>query len=263
MRKLAIDLQILIAVAITLLTIGLAYVDIPLIGSFVRLIGVFVVPGWLFTNVLFGNRKGPDQETRFILVFGLGVVLVALELVLLPLIGIRISQESIVLSGAFTSSLLAAVLILRLRTDRDGLDKIPVLSAMPLSVAVILVLCIFVPIHQPIVNESYTEFYLAPSPSVQTDDGATTVELIITSHEQEDYTYTVFCKDTSGSEKLLLKSLLKSESRLVVELSVPPPRPGLVSKMWLSLHREGDNTTYRWVELVGGGCDLLSTRDDP
>jgi hypothetical protein len=223
---------------------------------------VFVVPGWLFTNVLFGSRKEPDQETRFILVFGLGAALVTLELVLLPLIGIRISQKSIVLSGAVTSSLLAAVLVLQLRTDRDGHDKIPVLSAMPLSVAVVLVLCSFVPIHQPVVKESYTEFYLAPSLSVRTDDGVAKMDLVVISHEQEDHMYAVFCRDTSDSGKLLLESLLEPESSLAVELFVSPPRSGSVSKMWLSLYREGDNMAYRWVELVGGGCDLLSVRGD-
>jgi uncharacterized membrane protein len=259
---LVFDLQMLAAVAITLLTIGLAYMDIPFIGPAVRLIGVFVLPGWLLTNVLFGNRKGPSQETRFILVFGLGAALVALELVMLLLIGIAISRESIALAGAVTSLLLMGVLVVRLRTDRRGL-RLPVLNAMSLSIVAVLVLYAFVPSHQPIVKESYTEFYIAPSSSETPDDQTAERDLVITSHEEKDHIYTVLCGDSSGSQRLLAKFSLAPESSFVIQLLVPPAQLSSASKMRLSLYRNGDDTPYRWVELIGGRCDLLSTHGGP
>lgn len=253
----AIDLQILIAAVIALLTIGLAYIDIPLIGPIVRLVGVFVVPGWLFTNVLFVNRKEPDHETRFILVFGLGATLVALEWVILPLIGVRMSRESVALAGAVTSVLLAGGLVLRLQTGHSDLGKITVRSALPLSIIATLVIYIFVPLHRPVVKESYTEFYIAPS-SGTLEYPTAKMNLVITSHEEKAHTYTVFCKDNSGSERRLAESIIEPEASFVIELLVPPPQPGSSSKMQLSLYREGDDTPYRWVELIGASCARLS-----
>ena len=253
-----VDLHTLTAVAISLFTFGLAYIDIPLVGPIVRLLGVYVVPGWLLTNVLFSNRKGPDQETRFILVFGLGATLIALELAMFHLIGIRVSRKSVALAGAVTSLILAGMLVFRLRVDHSGLDRIPMQSAMPLSIIAVLVLYGFVLLHRPVVKERYTEFYIAPSSSETPDDQAVKMDLVVTSHEEKDHTYTISCRDTSGSERQLAKSVVEPESSVVIELLVPPPQPGSASKMQLSLYRRGDDTPYRWVELAGEGCDLLS-----
>jgi uncharacterized membrane protein len=252
-------LQLLVGVVISILTVVLALLDTTLIGPVVSLMGVSVVPGWLLTHVLFGSHDEPDQVTRSILVLGLGAVLVALELIVLPVVGIRISRESVALAAAVTSWLLVGLLVFRLRMDRSDLDRVPVLSAMPLSFIAVLVLYAVVPLHQPLVRESYTEFY-ATSLSEAKDDQAAKVDLVIVSHEQEDQIYAVFCRDISGSERLLVESSLEPESSLVTQLFVSPPQSDWAGKMWLFLYREQDDTPYRWIELIGGGCDLLSPR---
>jgi uncharacterized membrane protein len=250
-------LQLLVTTVIIVLAIGLALMDASVIEQVIGLLGVFVLPGWLLTSVLFGIHSGLDQETRVILVLGLGVALVALELVALTAVGIKLSRESVALGGALISLLLVGMLMFRLPSDRTKLGSKSVLVTLLLSAVIVLVMYIFIPLHQPVGKESYTEFYVVPRRFEATGDQTSGVELVITSHEQKKTTYTVLCTDMVGSETLLTKSELEPESSLTVDLFVPPPQADSISKVRLSLYREEDDTPYRWVELVGEGCDLL------
>lgn len=252
----SIRLQLFIVAIISILTVGLVFLDVPLIGPVISLIGMFVLPGWLLTDVLFGIRDGPTQETRFILIFGLGALFVAFELFIMSLIGVRISRESVALVGAASSFLLIGIFILRFRTMRSDFGNISVPRALALSAVTVLVLYGFVLLHQFDVKENYTEFYVVPR-AFGTDDQISKADLVIFSHEQKEHLYAVLCTDATDSTMLLAQSSLEPESSLTVELFVPPPQPGSTSKIRLSLYREGDATPYRWVELTGEVCNLL------
>jgi uncharacterized membrane protein len=250
-------LQLLVAAMMSVLTVGLAFLDVPVLGPLVGLVGVFIVPGWLLTSVLFGDHGGPDQETRFILVFGLGAVLMALELFTLSLANVQISRASISLAGALTSWGLIGARALQHRTEQYGRRGFRGLNTLLLSICAVLLLYGFVPLHQPVTQESYTEFYTLPRVSRAADGQVFNVDLVIANHEQQGYTYTVLCSDTTGPESVLAKSYLEPESKLSIGLFVPPPHPDSTDKVSLYLYREGDESPYRRVQLAWRECDRI------
>jgi hypothetical protein len=237
--------------------IGVAFMEASFAGAMISLLVVFVVPGWLLTNVLFGRWGSLKPEACFILTFGLGASLAALDAVFLTLIGIRISRESTTILAAAVSFLLMGALI-----ARRGLGHWHQESALPWRVLVaamlaIFVFCALVLFHQPVVQEAYSEFYIVPRGWDEVNGHISKADLILSSHEDRTYLFRMICKEASGSEQLLAESLIQPESSFGVELFVPPPEPGQSSRIQLVAYREGDGTPYRWVELVGGACDLL------
>jgi uncharacterized membrane protein len=251
------NFQIVVATAISLLMAGLVYLQVPLVEPIVGLVGVFVLPGWLLTSVLFGNRSKPDPETRFVLVFGLGAALVALELVLMSAIGIGITRTSVLLTGAAVSLLLLGALIFRLRATGDESSGAPMSNILLLCGVTLPVLCGFAALHQPLGTEAYTEFYVAPHDVRAADGQMAGADLVIVNHEQEEHRYRVVCRDATGSERTLVQSALESDSSLTVELALSPFQSSSTDKMRLYLYRANDDVPYRWVELMGDECELL------
>lgn len=253
----SIRLLLLIVAMVSILAVGAAFWNVPFVGPVISLASLFAVPGWLLTNVLFGNRTSPDIETRFILTFGFGLALVALESIALTLTGIGISRQSVTILGAMTNALLMGALILRRRTGDNDRGQIPRLNALPLSIIAIFVICTLVLFHQPTVQESYTEFYVIPRRFGSAEGYMSQVDLVISSHEEKSQTFRVFCEDARGAKILVAESMVEPESSFSVALAVPPPQPGLLEKMRLSVYRTEENVPYRWIELVGGGCERL------
>jgi len=252
-----INLQFLVAAVTGVLTIGLAYLDVPLAGPIIGLLGVIVVPGWLLTHLLFDWHQGPGPVVRFILVFGLGASLLALELLVLTTIGIRLTRRSVLLTGAASSIVLLGILILWRRTDWSHARGAPVPDILLLCYLAVPVLWAFVALHQPRLRESYTEFYVVPQPFRTAESQTSEAHLVILSHEREEHIYTVMCQDTAGLEQALLQSVVKPGSNLTIELSMSPLQSGAMNKTRLYLFREQDETPYRWVELIGTDCDQL------
>jgi uncharacterized membrane protein len=207
--------------------------------------------------VLFGNRSRPDPETHFVLVFGLGAALVALELVLLNAIGIGITRASVLLTGAAVSLLLLGAFIFRLRATGDESSGASGSNILLLCGVTLPVLCGFAALHQPLGTEAYTEFYVALCDGRTADGQVTRADLVIVNHEQEKHRYRIVCTDATGSERTLMQSALESGSSLTVELAMPSLQSGSTDKMRLYLYRGNDDVPYRWVELMGEGCDLL------
>ena len=240
---------------VVLLSAGLSYLNIPLIGPAVRMISAVVLPGWLLTTVLFVGHKKPGLETRFILIFGLGAALLALESFIMNATNIGVSPDSVVLGGMVVSCLLLLVLLFRHHL-RPGISTASSEgTALLLSSVAVLVLYGFAALHQPFAKESYTEFSVIPHSSPAVPGQMYEADLVTASHEKDEHIYTVLCKDAAGQERMLFKSVLEPESGFTITWSLPPPDSS--EKVRLNLYRDESKRPYRWVELIASNCDLL------
>jgi uncharacterized membrane protein len=246
-------LEFLLVLFFTIFTLVTLFLDMTWVGGVISLIGFFIVPGWLLTHALLGDSNKPDLVSRFILVFALGATLVAFEMLGLTLLKVKISRESAILVGTIISwLLLGLILIIRRQTtssDSGNSLQVSTLSLLIPIMAVIVIIAI-VPLHQPIVQERFTEFYTLPriSEPVYT-------EVVIVNHEQKRQTYTVACKDGSNPESLLLIATLESESSQSFNLNLA--QPAVAHKLRLNLYLEEVTVPYRWLEVMGTRCDAL------
>ena len=247
--------NLVVAALLGILSILLVVVEVPLIGPAISLVGVSILPGWLFAIALFGVAQGLHPVTWMVLTFGLSTVVMVLDALVLTLVGIPLSRNSMTLAGVAGSLALISILALRQRALVNSQSRIQ-LGVLLVSILVVCGAGGLVLGHQPVEQESYTEFYVVAQSVGETAGYVSKSDLALASHEDELRVFRVICSDSSGIDRLVTESRLGPDSVLNIGLLVPPPPSGSRSKITLSVYRDGDVVPYRWIELVGGGCDL-------
>ncbi|MBN1993409.1 MAG: hypothetical protein JW953_11970 [Anaerolineae bacterium] len=244
-------LEFFIVLFFSIFTLASLFFELAWIGDLLSIIGIFIIPGWLLTQILVEDNDKPDV-TRFILIFTLGAVLVTLEAFSLVILNINITREFITLASLIVSWFLLATLVFRQQMTSDDLDNSIKKSVLTISVAIItaVILILFISLHQPIAQENYTEFYVIPRLSGQ-------MEVFIVNHEQNPHTYILTCKDNTAPEVLLAIFLLEPGSRQRLDMDSSLLQSDLANKMRLNLYLDEVTVPYHWLEVIGTSCNQL------
>jgi len=250
-------LELWIIFSVSLLTIGSVFINLGEIGSIFSFIGVFIIPGWLLTRILFYDVDETDRVIRFILTIVLGAVLVFLETFVLSILRIEISREIVILIGTLVTWLLLGALIYQRRiitnnSFREYKSEIKNLLGLIIFIPILI---FFILLHKPVTNETYTEFYISPQMFMPTNEDQSALFVTIVNHENKTLIYKITCEDNVEHEELLTATSLISESSQTLVLPIDPSGvSSAIRKIRVNLYRDIDTLPYRWVEIGGISC---------
>ncbi|MCD4671449.1 MAG: hypothetical protein K8R77_02190 [Anaerolineaceae bacterium] len=243
-----------IILAVLLLTLFASlYWNIGWLESAVGVLLAFIIPGWLFVRLLFGERPF-ELEVEVLLILFISVFLISLEVLLLIYFNIAISKELFQLMAAITDCLLLLILKIKNRRSLQSTTVPRRINWPSLLAAVLVPLVLFAfglwHIHET--RESFTELYVA-SDGVSADEP---LNLIVESHEEHIQFFTLVCQAQEG-ERLILGNFELSpgqQQRITIAYSYNM-QPDVKLKIALDQHKGAAG--YRWIEIPGDACDQL------
>lgn len=240
-----------IILAVLLLTLYAAiYWDFGWLESAAGVLLAFVLPGWLFVRLLFGERPF-ELEVEVLLILFISAFLIALEV--LALIYFRIPVEKSLLQWVAVVTDGVLLLVLKIKqagqSRRAGAPRQVNWPSLLAAVIVPLVLLAFGLFHIHETRESFTEFYVV--------SGGGSVNLMVDSHEEHTQFFSLICQ-TQEDERLVLGNFELSpgeQQRIVVAYSHNRLGDG---RLRLELDQHKGIEGYRWIEIPGEACADLS-----
>jgi len=250
-------LELWIIFSVSFLTIGSVFINLGWMGSIFSFIGVFIIPGWLLTRILFYDVDEPDRAIRFILTFVLGAVLVFLETFVLSRLRIEINREIVILIGTLITWLLLGALIYQRRIISNNSSRGYKSEILNLLVLIIFIpiLIFFILLHKPVTIETYTEFYFSPQMYETAKEDHSAAIVTIVNHENRTLIYKITCEDNIEQETFLIATSSISESTQNLEIPIiryETSNP--IRKIRINLYRDNDSYPYRWLEIAGTSC---------
>ena len=210
----------------------------------------FVVPGWLFVRLLFGERPF-ELEVEVLLILFISAFLITMEVLVLIYFRIPMTKLLVQWMSAITDGILLLILKITqaLQPHRAGAPRRINWPSLLAAVVVPLVLLVFGLFHIHETRESFTEFYVASS--------GEPVTLIVESHEERTQFFSLVCQ-TQADESLILGNFELSpgeQQKIVVAYSQNGAKK---DKLRLELDQHKGVEGYRWIEIPGDNCSELS-----
>ena len=240
----------LILAALLLTLVAAIIWEIGWLESTVGVLLAFVMPGWLFVRLLFGERPF-ELEVEVLLILFLSAFLIALEVLVLIYFRIPMAKSLVQWMAVITDGVLLLILKIRqaVQTHQAGAPRRINWPSLLAAVVVPVLLLVFGLFHIHETRESFTEFYAASS--------GESVTLIVASHEVRTQFFSLVCQ-TQEDERLILGNFELSsgeQQKIHIAYSRNEIRDG---KLRLSLDQHKGAEGYRWIEIPGEDCADLS-----
>lgn len=218
---------------------------------------VFVLPGWLLTRLLFGERPF-ELEIEVLLILFLSAFLISLEV--LPLLYFRVEVNRTLFVNISLVTNWTLLLILKIKTGTFSarqFKSVPIhWTALLAAVVVPLVLLGFGLLHLHETHESFTEFRLASD----VPDSAGSLLLEVASHEETVQFFSLVCQaeGQEGAEQTVLGNFEvgPGETKAIMIAYSRPLAQN--TKLKLSLDQHKGLASYRWLEVPGDDCGQIT-----
>lgn len=252
-NRLAKHLDALILSVLLLVLYASLYGSVSWLESVASVLLAFVVPGWLFVRLLFGERPF-ELEVEVILILFISAFLISLEVLVLIYFRIPITKTLLQWMVVVTDCLLLVILKIRRAAQPRQEGAVQRINWPSLLAAVIvpLVLLAFGLFHIHETRESFTEFYIIFGGSEEEP-----ISLMVESHEERNQFFSLVCS-AQEDEHLILGNFELSpgeQQQIIIAHSHKTKQDG---KLRLALDQHKGAAGYRWVEIPGGRCEDLS-----
>lgn len=229
--------------------------EIPLIGSFLRIVTIVIIPGWLLSQLVFGNSQDVPTEAKIIFSICFGSITAACIALFFARFSIPINMVSLSTPILIISTGLALFSQQRSNYPTPKTDAI----SLAILIAIPLLATAFTYMHLPVTREQYTEFFVqAKKLSVSNTGQDYAITISVINHEGGTHTYNLTCKQNDAQELHLASIVLEADQKYRAETE-PSILHGhrQTPKSILNLYKNQELLPYRQIELTQIACDRL------
>jgi hypothetical protein len=251
--KLADHADAIILTALLVVLFAAMFCGIGWLESAIGVLLAFVMPGWLFVRLLFGERPF-ELEVEVLLILFISAFLIGLEVLVLIYFRIPVSKSLLQFLSVATDGVLLVILKIRQARQMHMANAPRRINWPSLVAAVIvpLVLLAFGLFHIHETRESFTEFYEAAGSFA---DGSLT--LMVESHEERTQFFTLVCQTEVNERRILGNFELSPGEQQQISIAYSH-NAEQDEKLRLALDQHKGVEGYRWIEIPGRHCEDLT-----